>query len=138
MGSHCHQAFQTSTRILTRNRIGPDRSETAYEGGFRNVRFRAPDSPDPSGRSAERTRLMRFHQKIGFVWMGPYKANTRSPRRGDSAVRLTPLSANGSWMPGLIYQSQLWSKLSRRQGKARQLYLCSTFHTQGRLKVLHI
>jgi hypothetical protein len=25
-----------------------------------------------------------------------------------------------------------------RQGKARQLYLCSTFHTQGRLKVLHI
>ena len=25
-----------------------------------------------------------------------------------------------------------------RQGKARQLYLYSTFHTQGRLKVLHI
>ena len=25
-----------------------------------------------------------------------------------------------------------------RQGKARQLYLYSTFHTQGRLRVLHI
>ena len=46
-------ALQASTRILTRNRIGPDRFETTSEGGFRNERFRAPDSPAPSGQSAE-------------------------------------------------------------------------------------
>ena len=59
-------AFQ-ATRILTRNRIGPDRSETTSEGGFRNVRFREPDSPAPSGRWAERTRFMRFHQKNATI-----------------------------------------------------------------------
>ncbi|CAL8359152.1 unnamed protein product [Boreogadus saida] len=31
-----------------------------------------------------------------------------------------------------------WHSVYFRQGKARQLYLYSTFHTQGRLKVLHI
>ena len=43
-------AFHASTRILTRVRIGPDIFETTLRGGFRKVRFRAPD---PSGRSAE-------------------------------------------------------------------------------------
>ena len=47
-------AFQASTqRILSQNRIGPYRFETTLGHGFRNVRFRAPDPPDPSGRSAE-------------------------------------------------------------------------------------
>ena len=63
-------AFQASTRILTRNRIGPDSLETTSEGGFRNGRFRSPDSPAPSGRSDE-THKMRFHQKIGSVWTVP-------------------------------------------------------------------
>jgi hypothetical protein len=36
-------AFQASTRILTRNCIGPDRFESTSEFGFRNVRHRAPD-----------------------------------------------------------------------------------------------
>ena len=31
-----------------------------------------------------------------------------------------------------------WAQEHFRKGKARQLYLYSTFHTQGRLKVLHI
>jgi hypothetical protein len=47
-------AFQASTRILTWNRIGPDRFETTSEGGFRNVRFREPDLPAPSGWTTKR------------------------------------------------------------------------------------
>ena len=39
---------------------------------------------------------------------------------------------------GMHSGSEKTAKLKARQGKARQLYLYSPFHTQGRLKVLHV
>lgn len=37
-----------------------------------------------------------------------------SSRQGGNIGRVTPLSAKGSWMPGLRYQSQVSSELSQR------------------------
>ena len=62
---------------------------------------------------------------------GRQKANTHSPRQGDSAGRLTLLSANGSWMPG--YQSQLWSELSRRPESSLNCQVTATTLTLTRI-----
>jgi hypothetical protein len=42
------------------------------------------------------------------------------------------------WQSSLFINFVDFEKAFDSLGKARQLYLCSTFHTQGRLKVLHI
>ena len=54
-----------------------------------------------------------FKVKLQAAWEHWMK-NANSSRQGGNPRRVMPLSANGSWIPGLRYQSQVLSMLSWR------------------------